>query len=245
MEKFDSIRTQPSDQYSFPESALHARIPSIHRRLSRLLCFAQSILRKIETWKANLQNHDEEVQLYISRLSSWSNAPRDQDELLRGKIFAVSYTFPSFELAAALVYHEATKIFVLELIGDITRHIRDRFEELSSPVTAGPNTISEADNAINGVLAGTISEDISLGSAADLRQTSLDAARQICSSLEYFFEQDKKVVGRLVSLFPFETAHRAFKKYGSAGDRNGCRRELLFCEMVAERLQREGIPTIF
>jgi hypothetical protein len=42
----------------------------------------------------------------------------------------------------------------------------------------------------------------------DLRQTSLDAACRICCSLEYFFERKKKVIGRMVSLFHFETADR-------------------------------------
>jgi hypothetical protein len=49
---------------------------------------------------------------------------------------------------------------------------------------------------------------------AALLTFAIDAASRICSSLDYFFEKDKKVIGRMVSLFPFETAHRIFKKYG-------------------------------
>jgi hypothetical protein len=243
MEQFDSIGTQTLDQNRSPESVPRIRSQSIQQILSRLLRSAQSILRRLKTWEAGLQNHDEGVQLFISRFSSWSNASRDQDESLCGKIFAVSYTFPSFELAAALVYHEAVKIFVLELIGDIKQYIENRLEGFSCSVAAGPNTMGKADDMIKGGIAGTTSEDISLRSVADLHQASLDAARQICSSLEYFFERDKKMIGRMVALFPFETAHRIFKKHGIAGAGNGCRRELLFCDMVNERLQTEGIST--
>lgn len=243
MEQFDSIGTQRPDQNRFPESILRTRSQSIQRILSRLLRSAQSILRRLKTWEAGLQNHDEGVQLFISRFSSWSNASRNKDESLRGKTFAVSYTFPSFELAVTLVYHEAVKISVLGLIGDIKQFIEDRLEGFSSSLAAGPNTMSKADDVIKGVISGASSEDISLRSVADLHQASLDAARQICCSLEYFFEPDRKVIGRMVSLFPFETAHRTFKKHRSAGDGNGCRRELLFCDMVIESLQKEGIPT--
>lgn len=143
----------------------------------------------------------------------------------------------------ALVYHEAVKIFVLELIGDIKQHVENRFEGFSSSAAAGPNIMREADDLIEGVIAGTPSENMSLRCVADPHQASLDAARRICSSLEYFFERDKKVIGRWTSLFPLESARRIFKKHWSAGDGNGFRRELLFCDMVIERLQSEGIPT--
>ena len=202
-------------------------------------------MNKLKTWESDLQNQDERVQLYLCRFSSWNNATLDPDESLYGKIFPVSYTFPSFELAAALIYHEAVKTFVLELIGDITQYIEDRLERFSSLIVVGSPTMIEVDDIAKRGNTGATSGDISPRSVADLRGASIDAASRICSSLEYFFEKDKKVIGQMVSLFPFEAAHRIFRKYESAFEGNRYRRELLFCDMVVKRLQREGIPTRF
>jgi hypothetical protein len=245
MERFDLIQNKISDHHSFPESVLHARSRTIQQILLPLLRSAQFILKKLKTWESGLQNQDERVQLYLCRFSSWNNATRDPDESLYGKIFPVSYTFPSFELAAALIYHEAVKTFVLELIGDITQYIENRSERFPSLVVAGSPTMIEVNEIAKSGNTEATSSNISPRSVADLRCASIDAASRICSSLEYFFEKDMKVIGRMVSLFPFETAHRIFKKDGSALERNRCRRELLFCDMVVERLQREGIPTTF
>jgi hypothetical protein len=239
------IQSQRLDRHSFPESTLHTRSQAIQQILLRLLRSAHFILNKLKTWESSLQNQDERVQLYLCRFSSWNNATRDPEESLYGKIFPVSYTFPSFELAAALIYHEAVKTFVLELIGDVRKYIEDGLERFSSVVVAGSPTMIEVDDILKRGNTGATSGDIFPRSVADLRHASIDAASRICSSLEYFFEKDKKVIGRMISLFPFETAHRILKKYGSACKGNRGRRELLFCDMVVERLQREGIPTTF
>jgi hypothetical protein len=245
MERFYLMRNQRSDHYSFPESVLHTRSQDIQQILLRLLRSAQTIMNKLETWESGLQNQDERVQLYLCRFSSWNNATRGPGESLYGKIFPVSYTFPSFELAAALIYHEAVKTFVPELIGDITQYIEGRLEIFSSLVVASYPTVIEVDDIVKSGNTGVTSGDTSPRSVADLRRASIDGASHICSSIEYLFEKDKKVIGRMVSLFSFKTAHRIFKKYGGAFERNRCRRELLFYDMVVERLQREGIPTTF
>jgi hypothetical protein len=195
MERFDLIRNQRSDHHSFPESVLHTRSQALQQILLRLLRPAQSILNKLKAWESGLQNQDEGVQLYLCRFSSWNNAARDPDESLYGKIFPVSYTFPSFELAAALIFHEAVKTFALELIGDITQYIEDRLEILSSLVVASYSTVIEVDHIVKTGNTGVTSSDISPRSIADLQRASIDAASRICSSLEYFFEKDKKVIG--------------------------------------------------
>jgi len=110
---------------------------------------------------------------------------------------------------------------------------------------ASPNDMGEADDTMESTVAGTPAENMLSRSMEDLNQMALDAARRICSAFEYFFEDDKKRTGRMVALFPFETAYRTFKKHASDGDGNDCRRELLFCEMVNEKLCSEGIPTNF
>jgi hypothetical protein len=65
----------------------------------------------------------------------------------------------------------------------------------------------EVDDIAKSGNTGATSGDISVRTAANLRRTSIDAASRICSSLEYFFEKDKKVIRRIASLFHFETAH--------------------------------------
>jgi len=246
MEQFDSVCAQRLDDDRIDsEPILQIRKRSITQKLLRLLCSLHSVWHELQIWEAGLQNHDEAVLLYISKLSSWSNASRDPDESLRGKIFAVTYTFPSFELAGALIYKAAVEIFVLELMADLKQHVVDRSGEISGSATASPTTTSEADFVMERKATGILAEDILSRDSGDLQQMSLDAARRICSALEYFFGQDKKMTGRLVALFPFETAYRTFKKHSCADDGNGCRRELLFCDMVAEQLQREGVPTNF
>jgi len=245
MEQFDSIRTQGSDGSSPPESAPKKRRPSTQNMLSQLLCSTHSVWSELQTWEAGLQNHDESVQLYISRFSSWSNASRDQEEEVYGKIIAVSYSFPSFELGVALIYKAAVEIFVVELMADLKQDIGDRLGGMPVSAAASLNDVGKVDDAVESIVAGTPTEDMLSRSIEDLNQMALDSARRICSAFEYFFEEDKKRIGRMVALFPFETAYRTFKKHASDGDGNDCRRELLFCEMVNEKLHSEGIPTNF
>jgi len=119
MEQFDTIRAQGSDGNSPPESAPKERTTSTQKMLSQLLCSTLSVWNKLQTWEAGLQNRDESIQLHISRFSSWSNTSRDQEEELYGKIIAVSYSFPSFELGVALIYKAAVEIFVVELMAHL------------------------------------------------------------------------------------------------------------------------------
>jgi hypothetical protein len=55
----------------------------------------------------------------------------------------------------------------------------------------------EVDDIAKSGNTGATSGDISVRTAANLRRTSIDAASRICSSLEYFFEKGKKVIGRI------------------------------------------------
>jgi hypothetical protein len=88
---------------------------------------------------------------------------------LYGKIFPVSYTLPSFELAAALIYHEAVKNFVLELTGDITQYVEDRLERFSSLVVARYPTVIGVDDIVQSGSTRVTSGDISPRSVANLR----------------------------------------------------------------------------
>jgi hypothetical protein len=66
-------------------------------------------------------------------------------------------------------------------------------------------------------------------------------SRIACQCMEYFFARDPKVVGRIVCLFPFDSAWAAFTelsgKYGK-----DLSNELRWCRNAAARIEATGLP---
>lgn len=80
---------------------------------------------------------------------------------------------------------------------------------------------------------------------SESKDQALEYARRICRSLPYCFDMKKGVLGKLVSMFPFDTAWRTFV---SANNDSGLcadySREVDFCRSTALRYRRLGV-TLF
>ncbi|KAE8454600.1 hypothetical protein EG329_000223 [Mollisiaceae sp. DMI_Dod_QoI] len=82
-------------------------------------------------------------------------------------------------------------------------------------------------------------------SAIPLLKHSVDESfkwsRIACQCLEYFFARDPKVAGKVLCLFPFDTAWSAFLELGEKYDRD-MTNELRWCQSAAERIEATGLP---
>jgi hypothetical protein len=119
--------------------------------------------------------------------------PVTQTNLCTANISSLLY-FPEFRACCGTHIPRSCQTFVLEPIGDITQYIEDRLERFSSLVVASYPTMIKVDDIVKSGNTGVTSGDISPRSVADLRRASIDAASHTCSSLEYFFEKDKRVI---------------------------------------------------
>jgi hypothetical protein len=101
MEKWDKI-TQKSQRAGVD-------IPMDNRPVDRFVQDALRIQTAINDWEADLRGGDDKSQLYIAHLSKTKISSEAEDS---GKVFPISYTFPNFDIAAALVYYETVRIFL-------------------------------------------------------------------------------------------------------------------------------------
>jgi len=81
----------------------------------------------------------------------------------------------------------------------------------------------------------------------ELMQQSIDSADRICQSIEYFLEDNKRLIGRMVVLAPFETARSLFSQLSKTGtgfaEENGSLIEKVrFCDAVTRRIKDSGLP---
>jgi hypothetical protein len=81
----------------------------------------------------------------------------------------------------------------------------------------------------------------------ELTRKSIECTDLICQSIEYFFEDNKRLIGRMVVLAPFEAARSLFShlcKSGTGDERlNGSLVEKArFCDTVTQRIRESGLP---
>jgi hypothetical protein len=62
-----------------------------------------------------------------------------------------------------------------------------------------------------------------------------------CQCVEYHFARDPNVAGRVLCLFPFDTAWNSFVELGEKYERD-LRSELRWCQSAAERIEATGLP---
>ncbi|KAH7311888.1 hypothetical protein BKA65DRAFT_542799 [Rhexocercosporidium sp. MPI-PUGE-AT-0058] len=72
-------------------------------------------------------------------------------------------------------------------------------------------------------------------------QESYKWSRISCQCLEYFFARDQNVVGRLLCLFPFDTAWLTFAELSTSYKMN-MSTELDWCTATSERIKESGLP---
>jgi hypothetical protein len=145
---------------------------------------ALAIQRAVNDWEANLRGQDDKSQLYIAHLADTQHS----SEASIPWIF--SYKFPSFEIAAALMYYETVHIFIYQFITEMI---------LSTQTT----------NALDSKYPSIPVHDFTV---QDLTAKSLECADRICQSLEYFFQRDMRMIGRIIILSPFEAVRGLFAR---------------------------------
>lgn len=170
------------------------------------------IKRAINDWESNLRGAHDESRLFIPN-SSGTELLSDSDN--SGKVFPISYTFPTFDIAAAIVYYEAVIIFVNGFLLEMMAYAKG-------------------------------SETYELLSMEGLTTESLESADRICQSLDYFFHKDKRMIGRIVILSPFEAARGLYasllkRQTESTDELDALVQKLKFCETITERIRDEGL----
>jgi len=189
--------------------------------LGGLIEDALELLRSLEIWEDRLRGGDKKSQLYIARLATSSHSALDKDD--PGNVFPISYDFPSFEFGSALIFYEAIQIFLNGLLIDMSEYGQRTKESSSLHETMVP-----------------------LPNVLDLTAKSLECADRICQSVDYFFEANKRIIGRVAIMFPFESARALMARMAESGTGDYQKdallgRKLMFCHAVAQRFQNEGL----
>jgi hypothetical protein len=183
---------------------------------------AWAIYTSLNKWEAELRG-DDTTQLYIAHLAGSRFNSNNETE---GPFPTISYQFPSFDIGAALVYFEAVQIFLAELLVQMDMYSQKvlKIEETSENPTPEHHQIN----------------------TRELTAKSLERADRICQSLDYFFEKDKRVIGQIVILLPFEAARSFYARVkgseiASADQGAAVAERIRFCERVTEHIKAQGL----
>ena len=183
---------------------------SFYGNLRGIKSEALAIQKAFNNWNKHSQFGDKTSQLYIARLSSTIEKPK----IINIKdIYPISFTFPNWDAASALVYYEMSRIYLNSLLIDIDTCLRP----------CNSNNSSVAHHFVD---------------MESLTNQSIACADRICQSLQFFFEDHDRMIGRMVVLAPFEVAKSLFTQLCDArcGDSEvdaSLKRKLEFCEVVA------------
>lgn len=212
MERFDTF------------SHLTERDISVNASAIRVLAVeALTVQESLKDWKNNLCQGDKKSQLYIPRCTSEVNITGDIHE--SGNVFSISYEFPGFDLASALIFYEAIQIFLYGFLVQMVEYDRKIGQALNVSTFATPPW-----------------------NVCSLNTQSLECANRICQSVDYFFKADKRIIGRVVMMFPFESSRALYARMAENGTGNPQHKKILlrklqFCDTVVQRFRDEGLPT--
>lgn len=84
---------------------------------------AWKLLASMKKWEKYIRGGDDTLQLYCPRLSRGIATDNGMSDIIN--VFPVSYDFPSFHLAAALMYYEMFKISLFNFLIDIIHRYPD------------------------------------------------------------------------------------------------------------------------
>ncbi|PVH82204.1 hypothetical protein DL98DRAFT_514250 [Cadophora sp. DSE1049] len=132
-------------------------------------------------------------------------------------IYPVSFTFPTWDAASASVYYEMSRIYLNDLL------------------IAMQNAIHHFNTSSDMV------------DTEHLTRNSIACADRVCQSIEWFFEDHKKMIGRMVVLAPFEAARGLFAQLCEAGTGNqeldsSLKQKARFCETATQKIKDDGLP---
>jgi hypothetical protein len=190
---------------------------SSQRILDELKRDAFGIEKAIEEWDTKIHGVDKKTTLYIEHFSESLESLNDETPVP----YPTTYTFPNFEIAAALMYSEMIKIFLYQLIIDLAICARE-----CSPNDS--DTFPDVDTK-------------------EYSAKAIESADRICQATDYFLEDHKRMVGRMVFLNPFAAAKSLLG--GLSRTRTGDPEKDAFLKMKAEyseavnaRCKAEGLP---
>ncbi|KAF8853741.1 hypothetical protein BDZ45DRAFT_66939 [Acephala macrosclerotiorum] len=135
-------------------------------------------------------------------------------------MYPLSYDFANWDNASGLSYYEMLQIFLNTLLIDIETF--SRRSNLAPPALSGINT-------------------------QILAQRCIECGDRICQSVEWFLEDNKKLIGRMVILAPFESARALFARLVQEGTGDSAQDAALikkhkFCETVTRHIRESGLP---
>lgn len=185
--------------------------------LEKLKRDAFGIEKAIEEWDTKIYGGEEKLTLYNADFSESFGSLKDETPVP----YLTTYTFHKFEVAAALMYSEMIKIFLYQLIIDLTTCAR--------------------------VGSANDNEKIFKIDSGKYTTKATESADRICQSTGYFLEDHKRMVGRMVFLNPFAAAKSFLGGLSNAGTGSPEKDALLntktkYCEAVNSRCKAEGLP---
>lgn len=131
--------------------------------------------------------------------------------------YPISFAFTTWDAAAASVYYAMSRIYLNGLMEAIQTDIHN-FNTSSNMVDT-----------------------------EHLKRNSIACADRVCQSIEWFFEDHKKMIGRMVVLAPFEAARGLFVRLCEVGTSDqeldaSLKQKVRFCETVTQRIKDGGLP---
>ncbi|KAL8687953.1 MAG: hypothetical protein Q9218_006015 [Villophora microphyllina] len=193
-------------------------LQSLHDGFHYLELFLRSI-DKSEEWLINTDVAQEE-QLYQRKPAIWAS-----DGSSHHSCFSYAYTFDNFSVASAVTFYDAIRVRIIGLVSNTYGLLRQVMAE--SPLLQ----LNERQNAL-------IEEAQTLLSGGKL----YESATRICRSVEYFFQDDKALIGPNMIMFPFHIAVSAFRILSARGlDVDA---ELAWCKMASQKYEGVNLPTL-
>ncbi|KAH7355129.1 hypothetical protein BKA65DRAFT_234358 [Rhexocercosporidium sp. MPI-PUGE-AT-0058] len=192
--------------------------PNHSEDLFQLVAEALGVQEAFDRWDTRSRGIDGTNQLYIPRLVSSIEKPQVGNI---GSIYPVSFTFSNWDTASALVYYEMSRIYLNGLL----IHMEACFRQCNSNNSTSVNAVD----------------------AKNLTSKSIACADRICHSIEWFFEDHKRMIGRMVILAPFEAARGLFAQLCEVDcvdpELNASlKQKAKFCETVTQKIKDGGLP---
>ncbi|KUJ16286.1 uncharacterized protein LY89DRAFT_669816 [Mollisia scopiformis] len=189
----------------------------VESQLNNIILEGLAMQQAFDDWEYRVRDGNEEIQLYIPRLAK---SPDPLDIYGNGEVYSISFTFANWDNASGLSYHEMLQITLNTLLTDIEAYARR--SNLHPPALSGID-------------------------ASNLNKKSIECADRVCQSVEWFLEDHKRLIGRMVILAPFETARGLFARLcrDSIGDvlqDAVLIKKRKFCEMTTQRIRDSGLP---